>query len=159
MSVAPATFTARPVTRLTSFTSKSLHLLSFEAIGIIHILLLLLLVLPSLDARQHHEENFQVFELDPRILCLQRVNFVVSCFHFLVCGHILGVLFKNSKQLCSLMPHCYTIRDVRPFFHPVGHPVSQNARRQNNLRYGFEQQQRSERASRNRNRTAVCEYI
>ena len=48
MSVAIATFTARPVTRPTSFTSKSPHLSSFGATRIIHILLLLLLVLPAI---------------------------------------------------------------------------------------------------------------
>ena len=107
-------------------------------------LLLFLLVLPGLDDRQHHEEDFQVVELNPRILCLQRVKFVVCCLHFLVRRHILGVLFKNSKQLCSRVPHCYTIRDVSPFFHPVRHPVRQNARGQTNLRevscapYGFQ---------------------
>ena len=73
-------------------------------------------------------------ELNPRIRCLQRVKFVVCCLHFLVRRHILGVLFKNSKQLCYRVPHCYTIGDVSPFFHPVRHPVRQNATSQNNLR-------------------------
>ena len=66
---------------------------------------------------------------------------------------MLNSLLLDFKS-CAPLNNLLTARDLKPNSLPLSFKIL-------NLCYGFEQQQRSERASRNRNRNriAACEYI